>query len=963
MAQPTQLTPTEQDALVKQIGLAMLRVAPDDWEQLTVDYRAVGRYSESTGRVVFSDGTSEPWTMPPDLQGLFARLRGGMYREGRGTWFNARYRLDHPSSYNLEYDREEPEWEAPPPPQAYPDDMRLFPRTEDNVPGWLRRRLAAAPPPRFRVARIFDGPPGEDGRPAVNRPPVDHDDVAVLLKYLDNAPVVGPARGFDIDRFDPEGRPAVPVAFHTDGAWIWPAAVNYYLREHEVPPEPELVEHIMRSHFQQPMVDDATRAAAAAFLGPGVGPVPGGPGGPGPGGPGPGPGGPGPGPGGPGGPPRVPPPGAGPAPTRAMPVPPPAGGPGAPPPAALPSHGPPGRTVEALRTRLDELGIPPTAYRIGPPAGRAWTMDQTEEGWRVGWFDREFVSPAMFEDVADASAFMLGKLLLDADRWQAGPAGPQPPGMPVPPAPVPPPPENPADFALASDPAEVFTPPAAAPPTVVAPPVGRPDSPRAAFDFDGGSAMAETRFSPPADSPRPEATYTPPGSDRVEPVPTFDLSGPGGSRSKGEHELPDSPFTSRSGRDSAFQPQRSESRFEPSRPESRFEPQSPASGFEQPRPDSTFEPSRSERGLEQRSPGSGFDQPRPETDFEPRRPGSAFESQRPEPSFEPQSPASGFEQPRSEHFEPRSPAPGFEQPRPGSAFESPRPETDFEPSRSEQRFEPRSPGSGFDQPRPETDFEPRRPGSAFESQRPEPNLEPARSGSAFETSRSESRFEQERPETDFEPARSRSAFEPQRPEPSRSESEFDAPRRASRPDTSFDATRVDTPFAGTREPVRPDSGFESQRPEPRGERAPAKHEAATTVAAPPSRPAATGGAAANQEWPISPLPGEPPLTLFRGKQLTELEPGTEFDRFGEDDGNLVYAFGTPFHQRSLVPEWVERPYHAYRVIEPMQALTGAAIPWFDQPGGGTAYLLPESIGDLVAAGRVVELNGRERPPA
>ncbi|MGH3761235.1 MAG: hypothetical protein ACRDTB_26155, partial [Actinophytocola sp.] len=291
MAQPTQLTPTEQDALVKQIGLAMLRVAPDDWEQLTVEYRSVGRYSEATGKVVYTDGAAEPWTMPQDLQGLFARLRGGMYREGRGTWFNARYRLDHPSSYNLEYDREEPNWDLPPPPQAYPDDMRMFPRTEDNVPAWLRRRLASAPPPaRFRVARIFDGPGA-----AVNRPPVPPGDVRDLLDYLDSAPLAGPARGYDVDLMDPEGRKSVPVAFHTDGSWIWPAAVNYYLREHDVPPEPDLVGHIARQHFEVPLIDDSARAAAAAFLGPGPA-----------------------GPPRPGGPPRPPAPG----PTQAMPAPP-----------------------------------------------------------------------------------------------------------------------------------------------------------------------------------------------------------------------------------------------------------------------------------------------------------------------------------------------------------------------------------------------------------------------------------------------------------------------------------------------------------------------------------------------------------------------------------------------------------------------------------------------------------------
>jgi nicrotizing toxin Mtb-like protein len=115
------------------------------------------------------------------------------------------------------------------------------------------------------------------------------------------------------------------------------------------------------------------------------------------------------------------------------------------------------------------------------------------------------------------------------------------------------------------------------------------------------------------------------------------------------------------------------------------------------------------------------------------------------------------------------------------------------------------------------------------------------------------------------------------------------------------------------------------------------------------------------DWPIQPLAGEPPLTLFRGKRLLELQPGTEVDRFGSPDGNLTYVAGTPFEQRSLVPEWVNRPYHIYRVNRPVQALTGGAIPWFDQPGGGTAYLLPRAIDDLIGAGDLVEIQPAERP--
>ena len=71
---------------------------------------------------------------------------------------------------------------------------------------------------------------------------------------------------------------------------------------------------------------------------------------------------------------------------------------------------------------------------------------------------------------------------------------------------------------------------------------------------------------------------------------------------------------------------------------------------------------------------------------------------------------------------------------------------------------------------------------------------------------------------------------------------------------------------------------------------------------------------------------------------------------------------TPFEQRSLVPDWIQRPYHVYRVTQPFEVLAGVAIPWFDQPGGGTAFLLPESVGGLVDAGFLVKV-ADAKPPA
>lgn len=109
------------------------------------------------------------------------------------------------------------------------------------------------------------------------------------------------------------------------------------------------------------------------------------------------------------------------------------------------------------------------------------------------------------------------------------------------------------------------------------------------------------------------------------------------------------------------------------------------------------------------------------------------------------------------------------------------------------------------------------------------------------------------------------------------------------------------------------------------------------------------------QWKIQPLPGDPPLTLYRDKRVVLLPPGTEVDRYGEPGGNVTYAARTHYQHRSLPPDWSSFPYHAYRLQRPLEALTGLAVPWFDQPGGGIAFVLPRSINELIAEGTLVEI--------
>ncbi len=118
------------------------------------------------------------------------------------------------------------------------------------------------------------------------------------------------------------------------------------------------------------------------------------------------------------------------------------------------------------------------------------------------------------------------------------------------------------------------------------------------------------------------------------------------------------------------------------------------------------------------------------------------------------------------------------------------------------------------------------------------------------------------------------------------------------------------------------------------------------------------------EWPIQPMGGDIELTLYKGKRLVTLPPGTELDRYGDPSGNTLYTAGTEFPYRSHHADQAQDEYHVYRLRYAVRALTGTAVPWFDQPGGGVAFLLERSVADLLADGVLEEIpHPTLRPPS
>ncbi|TDB95620.1 hypothetical protein [Actinomadura sp. 7K534] len=138
-----QLNPADQNRLLEEMTLVLVHSLPAAWQECVVVHRSVGSHGETLGQVrkVSGPGLPSLWTPPPALGELFARLRSGMYADGLGTWFSAKFRLTYPFSYQVEYDREnEPKWASPPPPDAYAEELRLHPRGAENVPDWLREK-------------------------------------------------------------------------------------------------------------------------------------------------------------------------------------------------------------------------------------------------------------------------------------------------------------------------------------------------------------------------------------------------------------------------------------------------------------------------------------------------------------------------------------------------------------------------------------------------------------------------------------------------------------------------------------------------------------------------------------------------------------------------------------------------------------------------------------------------------
>ena len=123
---------------------ALRSAAPSGWERLDFEFRATVGIDSASLEVEGPDGERRQAMPPGQAVGKMDELRRVMYRRDKGAWFTARLQIERSGHFSAEFDYDgEPDFTPPLTPSAYALDLDRFPRTEENIPDWLRDKLDA----------------------------------------------------------------------------------------------------------------------------------------------------------------------------------------------------------------------------------------------------------------------------------------------------------------------------------------------------------------------------------------------------------------------------------------------------------------------------------------------------------------------------------------------------------------------------------------------------------------------------------------------------------------------------------------------------------------------------------------------------------------------------------------------------------------------------------------------------
>ncbi|MFF5264570.1 glycohydrolase toxin TNT-related protein [Actinomadura viridis] len=142
--QPRPFDQERYDELQSRLGRILAQIAPQGWRRIDLQIRMTTAVSEVALTVLKEDGSYAEVEPPRNLTEIAAELRSMMYLQDRGTWFSMRFMMDPPDAYWTSFNTDfDPFWDPPVPAKVWEHDLRVFPRSAEHIPGWLRESLEA----------------------------------------------------------------------------------------------------------------------------------------------------------------------------------------------------------------------------------------------------------------------------------------------------------------------------------------------------------------------------------------------------------------------------------------------------------------------------------------------------------------------------------------------------------------------------------------------------------------------------------------------------------------------------------------------------------------------------------------------------------------------------------------------------------------------------------------------------
>lgn len=142
---PGAMSPEEMMDTVQEIVDRTLASVHGEWNEVVIDYRGLVGVSTSRVAVRRAHGGTEWDLLLPQVGRLLDRLRTGMYQQGKGTWFTARFTVQQSREVGAHFDHNgPPEFDFESDPRSFHQDIQYFPRSSDHLPDWLLDQLSLA---------------------------------------------------------------------------------------------------------------------------------------------------------------------------------------------------------------------------------------------------------------------------------------------------------------------------------------------------------------------------------------------------------------------------------------------------------------------------------------------------------------------------------------------------------------------------------------------------------------------------------------------------------------------------------------------------------------------------------------------------------------------------------------------------------------------------------------------------